>query len=399
MQSLNQLVNLLKPPEVFSWQTMILAGALSWVLSLAAIYTEAESATVDLLVMISWLLTTVGGSWLVYTLIKPPRYFSWQTTVLLGFFSWLTSLLAAVIEASIFTRNLLGVFSWLFFTIGVGWALNKHPVKLSGVSIGPWITGAIFSIFLFGVLPGDSIAPAVVSWPIVSVLIAATPHFVNWNLSLKTPPVSIRQDLILLLLLNLLFTSWLEFYFLIQNWLDDYPSLIVDDFSRSGFVYVLPRSLWVSPGDEPFSRGEILLDSAGLIVKNTLDGRPWPSLERWLLNVDEQIAPIEDEARQGLMAEAEREFWALRADTPPGEFGGDSSSYDLTLQAVWTGPASNPEGYYLEKTCRITQVFPPSENAAGDAASSPDQIVESSTPLANVDCELGTSPRRWGQPS
>ena len=393
MQSFNQLVSLLKPPDVFSWQTLVLLGAASWLSCLAAIYYDLDRSTVDLLVTVSWLLTTVGGSWLIYALIKPPRYFCWQTAALLGLFSWLTSLLAAFVQASGFTVNLLGIFSFLFFTIGVGWALTKHPIKLFGLSIGPWITGAIICAFIFVPWPGNNIVPAVVSWPLVSVFIAAVPHFVTWNMTFKIPSVAIRQDLILLLLLNLLFSSWLEFYFLIQNWLDDYPSIIMDDFSRSGFVYVLPTQ------NIRFSQGDVLLDSAELRLKNTLNGMPWPSTERWLLNVNERIAPIGNEAREGMIDLAEKDFWELQATVPQAENGGASSSYVLTLQAIWNGPSSHKEGYYLEKNCQITQIFESSPQTTGDAASSPDQDAGIPTPLANVDCELGTSPMQWGKPS
>lgn len=390
MQSLNQLVNRFRPPEVFSWQTLIWLGAISWLICLAAVHSEVERSTIDLLVTVSWLLTTAGGSCLVYTFLKPPRYFSWQTMVLLGLFSWLTSLLAAVVKANQLTINLLGIFSLLFFTIGVGWALSKHPIKLLGVSLGPWITGAILCAFIFTPWAGSNIIPAAVSWPIVSVLIAAIPHFVTWNLTFKVPPVPIRQDLILLLLLNLLFSSWIEFSFLIQIWAQDYPSLFMDEFDRSGFVYKLP-----TPNDQNERRiprqGQILLDDAASKVIDTLNDMPWPSLERWLLNVGDRIAPIGDQARVRLEDLAEKDFWELKADVN----GSAPDSYNLTLRAFWRGPTSKSDGYYLEKACSITQRIQPITAPEGNTASSADQSIEYSTPLANVECQLGTSDKQW----
>ena len=393
MQPLNLLVNRVKPPELFSWQTLIWLGVISWIICLVAVYRDVERSTIDLLVTVSWLLTTAGGSCLVYAVLKPPRYFSWQTMVLLGVFSWLTSLLAAFVEATPLTANLLGIFSLLFFTIGIGWALSKHPIKLLGVSLGPWITGAILCAFIFTPWTGSNIIPAAVSWPLVSVLIAAIPHFVTWNLTFKIPPPPIRQDLILMLLLNLLFSSWIEFSFLIQIWAQNYPSLFIDEFDRSGFVYALPY-----PNDQNEQnerriprQGEILLNDAAAKVKDTLNEMPWPSLERWLLNVDDRIAPIGDLARARLEDLAEKDFWELQADVD----GGIPDSYNLRLQAFWRGPASNPGGYYLEKACSITQKIQPIDPPAGNTAASTGQIAEYSTPLANVECELGTSDKRW----
>ena len=388
MQPLNQLVSILKPPELFSWQTLILLGALSWLVCLGAFYAGVDPSILELLLTVSWLLTAAGGSCLVYVFLKPPRYFSWQTIVLLGLFSWLNSLVAAVVNASIFTRTLLGVLSLLFFAIGVGWALTKHPIKVLGVSLGPWITGAILCAFIFTPWGDGNFVPAAVSWPLVSVLVAAIPHILTWNLGFKIPPVPIRQELILLLLLNLLFSSWIEFSFLIQNWLQDYPSLIMDDFGRSGFVYELPNNR------VRISQGDILLDESASIVKNDLNEMPWPSLERWLLNIDEKIIKVGSRARIRLRP-AEKDFWELRAETPPSTYSSASDSYELKLQAIWHGPASKPDGYYIEKACRITQKVPPIADVASDEAFTADQIAEYSTPLANVDCDLGTSQMNW----
>ena len=389
VQTLKQLVSIVKPPELYSWQTLILLGALSWLVVLGAVYADVNPDTLNLLVTISWLLTSAGGTCLVYVFLKPPQYFSWQTIVLLGLFSWLTSLLAAVVEAAPFTRTLLGLFSLLFFAIGVGWALTKHPIKFLGVSLGPWITGAILCAFVFTPWGDGNLGAAAVSWPLVSVLVAAIPHFLTWNLGFKTPPIPIRQELILLLLLNLLFSSWIEFSFLIQNWLQDYPSLIMDNFERSGFVYVIPNN------EVRISQGDILLDTSATTIKNTLNEMPWPDLERWLLNIDERIIPIGVDARDRLTKPAEKDFWELQAETPPGSYSTPSASYDLKLKAVWLGPASKPDGYYLEKACRITQKIPAVADLDGNETLTADQIAEYSTPLANVDCDLGTSPMTW----
>ena len=389
MQPLNQLVSILKPPELFSWQTLILLGGLSWLVCLGLFYAGVAPSLLELLLTVSWLLTAAGGSCLVYVFLKPPQYFSWQTIVLLGLFSWLNSLVAAVVEATVFTRTLLGLLSLLFFAIGVGWALTKHPIKFWGVSLGPWITGAIICAFIFTPWGDGNFAISAVSWPLVSVLVAATPHFLTWNLGFKTPPVPVRQELILLLLLSLLFSSWIEFSFLIQNWLRDYPSLLMDDFGRSGFVYELPN-------DRPLvSQGDILLDSSATIIKNDLNEMPWPNLERWLLNIDDQIVLVELDALNLLTKPAEKDFWELQAETPPGSYSSPSESYNLTLRAIWDGPASKPDGYYLEKNCRITQKIPPIADVDGNEPLSADQIAEYSTPLANVECELGTSEMKW----
>lgn len=286
--------------------------------------------------------------------LSPPRPFSWQTFIALSVFSWVMSLLTG----SEFVKDAVSTLGWLFLTIGVGWALTDHPIKVFDISLGPWITGALACTGLFGTwTEGDSSLPYV-SWPIISAILAGIPKFLKPGPVFTTPKPSARQDLVLLILVNLVFSCWFQFHFLIQDWLEGYPSLLIDDFGKSAFVTKL------SSQTMEVSRGSALLDLAEPLVEEELENLSWAETESWLADVDQRIAAIKPEAIARLSDLTENAVWDLQAQVLSANPG-----YDLRLQAVWQGPSSVPAGYYVEKACLITRVPDPSGSPEDTQAS------------------------------
>ena len=316
-------------------------------------------------------------------LVIPDKSFAWQTLLLLSLFSWLLAVIAEALGASIITVNVISTGSWLFLFIAVWWALTETPVTLVGttLNISPWITGIIFCVLLFNPWTEERFRLALASWPVVSTLIAGGPQFVEsqWK-SFKLPKKELRQPLAMMLLVNLLLTSWILFFLRIQTWLDEYPSLLVDDFSRSSFV------VHIKTEESNFSsQGALLLDQAASALERELDGIPWPQTERWLLNIDEGILTLADNV--DLAAEAEIDFWSLNLPIPRR----DANGYELRLQANWLGPTSQRNGYFLEKVCRV---LPRRQEPAGGAGAA-SATAQDSTDLSRVDCAGNTPTMIW----
>jgi len=316
----------------------------------------------------------------------PQQYYAWQTIIYLCLFSWVMSWVAVAAGASGFTRFLLTAFSWIFLAIGLGWALEANRIRPFGLVIAPWVVGAVLCLFIFGSWPGNQWALALVSWPLISVVVVIIPKFIDWDFTLQIPPPPERQRLILLGLIGLLLSSWFQFYFRLQTWLDDYPSLLAEELHRSGFVYRFPGQ------DVPLSRGVSLLTAAEASLKEELNGTPWSWVERWLLNLDEQLRQLDNAARERVvLPQKEAPLWHLVAPPPEGKDEG----YTLTLMAVWMGPAAESQGYYLQKTC---QILPQATITASDQETAIDPAPDDPIPLvARVECELGT-PRSPGLP-
>ncbi|MBD2114100.1 MULTISPECIES: DUF5357 family protein [Cyanophyceae] len=315
--------------------------------------------------------------------VLPPRYFSWQTVIYMSLFSWLMSLLARLLAATPFTVGLLATISWICLALGVGWALEANKVRFFGIPVAPWVSGAIICIFLFGSWGGRWLQPALVSWPLVSFAVIAVPSLLSWDFDLKTPPPMVRQQLALLFCLSLLFSSWFQFYFRIQSWVRDYPSLVADSVDNSAFVYRFPGQEVALPA------GVTHLTIAEEVLREQIDNKPWPSVERWLLNLEGQRQALQRrvQSQMGRGASLENSLWRL--DFQPLS---NADGYTLKLWAIWSGPAANQNGYYLEKTCLLMPVnrggLVDTENAAPGYTT---------TQWSTLTCDLQT-PRQAGHP-
>lgn len=277
--------------------------------------------------------------------LKPPKAFSWQTLVFLSLFSWLMSLLAV----TAYVKDTLSAMGWLFLTLGVGWALSDWKFSLLGVTFypGPWITGALLCMFLvegWSDLPNST---AYILWPTLSAIIASLPKFIKSGPALTFPNAAGRQQIVLLLLANMIISCWFGFHFLVRDWLRQFPSVAASDFRESAFVVKLTSPF--NP-QEVSSRGVPILETAAANMTQQLENRPWSATERWLLNIDREVAAIEAEVKRGLAPVAENALWSLRGQVPPSRQG-----YTVVLQAIWNGPSEQTVGYYLQKTCLVTQ--------------------------------------------
>jgi hypothetical protein len=296
--------------------------------------------------------------------------FSGTTTLLLGIFSWLVYLLIQEPAA----KELVAIAGWFFLVVGTDWVLFKKtaPIPILGLPItyGPWLSGALLSFALYSnrFLIQDG-ATALVSWPLLSGLIAAVPTV------LKTGPYIKRYEdflpreriyLVLLALISILLSCWFQFFFLLDNLVQQYPSLLADaNIYRSAFV--------VRVNPPPVSKGVEILDTAETLIRDRLRngelrGRSWADGQRLLLNVQTETSPIRPRDMAPVIASKvfgnmpnveEAPLWLYNAQFFPSNIdnapGAQQSQWfgTLVLQAIWRGPSSQPNGYTLEKSCWV----------------------------------------------
>lgn len=343
-------------------------------------------------------------------LFVPKESASWQTFIGLSILSWITSYLIIlpledairrifpnladfVGEASYsspIVEEVVSSLGWIFLIIGVWWFTyvddKDLPVKKNlspgGIFIGPWITGALICIFIFGDWEGHPPALPYILWPIISVIIHSLPKFIKPGPAPKLPEPDVRQEVIIAVLFNLVVSCWFQLHFSIQNLAVDYPSLMADNFSRSAFVTSL------EPRVQGASRGVSLLNLAESALRNELEGQRWSEVERWLLQVDQEVIPLEQLVKEQLSPVDENRLWRLRGRVFQG-----NPDYDLRLFAIWQGPSSAATGYYLTKSCQVTQV-------RGRAAVIADPSGIARTPTAqplpvavsDINCEPASAP-------
>ncbi|NES72419.1 MAG: DUF5357 domain-containing protein, partial [Okeania sp. SIO2D1] len=139
--------------------------------------------------------------------LTPESAYSWQIPILLSLFSWLMSLISTG-----FIRTLIATFGWLFLIIGVNWVTKKNSIPF-----GPWITGWLICVLLFGSFTGEIPPVAVVMWPLVSAGVVVFSKSLDQEINLHVPPPAARLELVILIGTQLLLSCWLQFYFVTQN--------------------------------------------------------------------------------------------------------------------------------------------------------------------------------------
>ncbi|MGA7933383.1 MAG: DUF5357 family protein [Kovacikia sp.] len=297
----------------------------------------------------------------VYEAIKkvltPPKWDSWQILIWISAFSWFVSML----PSSPIIQSLIATSGWIFLIPGIHWLIHEEKLKTTANTeinvkkgltfnnffFGPWITGALTCLFLFGGLIDSPSSIGFLCWPPLSAMIALAPKCIT--ASPDGPKYGFpekagdRQEIVILMLSNLILSCWFQLYFLTQTWIAAYPSLLSGDLSKSTVIVKLDSR------DKPSSRGVAILEQAGAIVTNDLTGQSWSMAERWLLDLDQQIKLVEESAMNQLTEVEENTLWSLQGRTVPG------SEYTLQMYAIWQGPTVDGKGYYLTKACQITR--------------------------------------------
>jgi len=311
--------------------------------------------------LLDWLLLKKLGQALrnraqqAQTWLNNVKPFSWEAMLLLSLFSWFVYLLLH----GIYAKKLISVFAWGFLMIGTDWALlgKQVTIPLIGFKVlyGPWITGAIACLaFLTNDFIITDWRSALISWPILSAVIAAYSRFIQPGLKFGTPGAAGRQDLVLLFLISGLLSCWFQFHFLIQDILRTYPNLLADSFERSVFVTQINPS-----GYHPANKATALMTATEAAVRQALTGKDWIETQRWLSNIkaiEPSLSQQVIESVYGNQLLHERQLWQITTDA--GRDPTNNANLALILQVQWRGASSRPggSGYLLRQTCRVSEM-------------------------------------------
>lgn len=285
--------------------------------------------------------------------------------ILLSIFSYYMTWLASTNGL----KDLLSNFAWIFLIIGVHWGTTSanqlrvgyNPtIPRDGFPVSPWITGALVSLYIFGAWSGEVGREALIYWPTISGLIAIMPDFLgetpDGGLTFKKAPLNTRQNIVVLLLTQFLLSCWFQFHFVTQEWLAQYPSVLADNFYDSSFVVKFQP---LDTAEKP--RGALILDTMEPQLKQQLNGKPWPEVERLLLKQERNklVNKIKEQAVKQVTPVDEDEFWEVTSNASR-----KGSGYNLDLQANWLGPRAKPQEYSVVKPCQVTQVVTPAKSPA-----------------------------------
>ncbi len=298
-----------------------------------------------------------------WTFLGPRQFYAWQSALWLSVLAWVLSRITrspVQLDAPITAYSILITFSWIFLIIAVGWFTTEYPIKIFGQNLGPWLTGILVCLFLFDRGEAPLVRPALLSWPLISTAIAAFPDFVKVDSGFTVPRgLQTRQRLVVLLLANLLLTSWIFLGLRIQTWFEQYPGLRGERFNES-LVVMEPWS-W----QPDYRRADAIVEEMSNQLVQDTTGVTVPEVERWLMERREnpylfRDAVMNQLAKNNSDRRLDQEFWQLRTlvSEPDGTqiaplALGSRAEYQVTLQAIWTGPHSHQDGHGRQLQCQI----------------------------------------------
>lgn len=277
----------------------------------------------------------------VGTKLKPPKLYSWQSFILGSLGAGLVSFLAIG-----FLAVFLGLLGQVLLLIGLYWFGIEAAIFLT-----PWIIAALISAFAyFNLRTIDGIPEtmpnlAIVAFPIIAAAIAVLPSLLNREQGDRAVK---WKNALLVFGIHILVACWIQFYFVVQGWLREYPTFLAEDFSGSSFV------VKVRFQQEPISsRGTALLDGIGNELKKQLNDQPWENLQP--LSHDKlsaRIETIKQAVGAGVASAAENQLWKIQKDITA-----EGSGYIIYLEALWEGPRSKLQRVDSAKLCQVTQGF------------------------------------------
>ncbi len=307
----------------------------------------------------------------VRKVLTPSKAFSWQTLIYLSVFSAILSSFAVD-----YVKNLIAFCGWLFLIAGTVWYTTDDPLRVPGtfMPVGAVITGFLVSIFAFGHEVNVVTPRTIVLWPTISGLITAIPEFFEGSgtdSKTKIPKLEDRQKIIVLVASCMLLSCWIQFHFVIDNWLKQYPSLLTDNFKNSTFV------VRIEDRSKPPKIGETILKKIEPLVEEQLIERPWSEVERWLLDANQRVGKLGQKVvEKNKINPTEKGLWRIEPRVSNIKSGG----YQLDILTIWTGSSFDLQGYYLKKTCLITPKKSDKKPTVADINCSPTKPIRSAPP-------------------
>jgi hypothetical protein len=276
----------------------------------------------------------------------PPKAFSWQTFIYLSLFSWIVSYFSTG-----YIRDIIAFTGWIFLITGTAWYTTDDPLRVPGtfMPVGALITGFLVSVFAFGQQVNAVTPRTIVFWPTISAIITAIPEFfagTGTATKATIPKLEVRQKVIVLIAWSMLISCWIQFYFVVDKWLKEYPTVSVDNFQRSTFVI----RVGLKPEKPPI--GDSILNKIQPLIEEEIVSRPWSEVERWLLEANKEIGNLGNRIiDKNFVKYREQRFWSVEPRVV-----NINSGYRLDILSIWKGPSANRRGFYVQKSCRIQPI-------------------------------------------
>ncbi|MBP0020447.1 MAG: DUF5357 family protein [Cyanobacteria bacterium SBLK] len=269
----------------------------------------------------------------IWGIFKPPRAYCWQTLFCLSLFSALMSAIARG-----FIGEIIAIFGYLLLIVSFAWLGIESRWQST-----PWLVSALICLLLWGLL---KIQPQILIllWFPLSAIVASLASFITRNLEFKFPNPHEGQEIVILLEIQILLACWVQFYFLCNDWLQQYPSLLSENFNESQLIVHFD----LAPLSQP--RGWLILEGMQRLLEQQVNDRPWIEAIKWLQDSDREgfLSAFQRQILAERDALSESSLWVLES-----QFSSTPSGYQFKLIAQWKGPRSNTVNDITELICDI----------------------------------------------
>lgn len=197
------------------------------------------------------MLKTVGSDF--WKIVQPKKAFSWQSLLWISIGFLLLSVVVRFGANNVPLQRTFSGFSALMLALsGVVWSIEQRPIEIRGVSLGPWMAGALCSLLLYRFLSepagdrSDALYLACLTFPLSSIAIKIVQDFLSKPTDSRYKvPIKERIPLAMWLLGHFLVAFWIRFAFMIQAWIDQHPALNNNDVrAYAASMFVWPMDLF-----------------------------------------------------------------------------------------------------------------------------------------------------------
>lgn len=285
--------------------------------------------------------------------IKPPIIFSYQTLILLSIYSLLLGLLTTG-----FTNRAIIACGWMFFLLGTAWSLNEKPIRIGSFLLNFWIMAVLICIFVFGYILEDLFQPELwVTLPLVVMLIMTINEFTNPKLQFQIPNVVICQKLFTQLAIHLLISCWMQFFIVVNDIIESYPVLVREDFGNSVFVNKLPFLPAPKSRGEVALESVVTVVKERLDNQSwqTIESLLEPTnREQWIGEIWQRFLPTNPNTLPINSNTKENSLWEFTTSAIP-----ENNGYLLALITEWQGPRAGAGKVSFVSNCEIRRAIEP----------------------------------------
>lgn len=264
--------------------------------------------------LVPYLIASFNYLWeKLWPILNPDQALSWRTFLFLCLFSWVMALptsegpwlLANLVGSTeidgssalffqmSFARCLLFTTGWICLCIAVAWLLVRSTIVVPffDVVIYPaaWVVGLLTVTYFLIMGTGDVRTAAIVGWPLISAGYTLLPKVLTSTGEFKTPNTKVRQQFTMVFLASAAVSCWFQFQVLVQQWVSDYPVLLLGPLNKSAFV--------VPVGDRP-----PVLEIARNTLDQTLQLRSINEARDWIRSADQFSNAVNDRFQAKLVA-------------------------------------------------------------------------------------------------